>query len=63
VGLVEMMIFNHKNYFFTVGSGRFAVTSGFDNYILSKKTQKVSNLGIFWCFHQARAQRTGEANN
>jgi hypothetical protein len=52
VDLVEMMILYHKNYFFTVGSGQFAVTSGFDSYILPKKTQKVSNLGAFWCFHQ-----------
>jgi hypothetical protein len=47
VGLVEMMILYHKNYFFTVGSGQFAVTSGFGSHILPKKTQKASNLCAF----------------
>jgi hypothetical protein len=47
VDWLEMMPLYHKNYFFTVGSGQFAVTSGFDSYILPKKTQKVSNLFPF----------------
>jgi hypothetical protein len=42
-----MMILHHKNYFFTVGSGQFAVTSGFDKEdIFNKRGSKALLLTL-----------------
>jgi hypothetical protein len=50
VDLVEIVFFEHKDYFFTVYSRQLAVMSDFYSHISLKKEVKIINLGLIFGF-------------